>query len=390
MSELTYIDSQEQLILLCNKIKHAPWLAIDTEFQREKTYRSILALIQIATPDLVVIIDPLACDINPLLDVLHNTDILKVFHAARQDQEIFYDLRGTPLSPVFDTQIAAPLVGMPEQAGYGRLVEELLGVQLSKAHSRTNWLKRPLSNDQITYAADDVIYLAKLYPLLEKSLIEKDRLNWVKPAFADLCNPSLYSNPPELAWKRIRAAKRLKGASLSTLQAIAAWREKLAQDKNIPRGWLVKDDILIEISKMKPTSTTALSSIRGVTDKFIDKFGDIVIRLITAAIEENPAPLDPHKKPKKVSEKTEALADLLMAQVRLKAEKNGVNPTSITTRKELIQLIHGERDIALLLDWKKDMIGNDLLKTLAGDNNFEVINGELKIHPTKKKTSDKK
>jgi ribonuclease D len=381
MSEPTYIDSQEQLILLCDKIKHAPWLAIDTEFQREKTYRSILALIQIATPDLVVIIDPLACDINPLLDVLHNTDILKVFHAARQDQEIFYDLRGTPLSPVFDTQIAAPLVGLPEQAGYGRLVEELLGVQLSKAHSRTDWLKRPLSKDQITYAADDVIYLAKLYPLLEKSLIEKDRLNWVKPAFADLCNTSLYSNPPELAWKRIRAAKRLKGASLSTLQAIAAWREKLAQDKNIPRGWLVKDDILIEISKMKPTSTTAMSSIRGVTDKFIDKFGDIVIRLITAAIEESPTPLDPHKKPKKVSEKTEALADLLMAQVRLKAESNGVNPTSITTRKDLIQLIHGERDIALLSDWRKDMIGNELLKTLAGDNRFNVTDGELVIHP---------
>ena len=381
MSEPTYIDSQEQLILLCDKIKHAPWLAIDTEFQREKTYRSILALIQIATPDLVVIIDPLACDINPLLDVLHNTDILKVFHAARQDQEIFYDLRGTPLSPVFDTQIAAPLVGLPEQAGYGRLVEELLGVQLSKAHSRTDWLKRPLSKDQITYAADDVIYLAKLYPLLEKPLIEKDRLNWVKPAFADLCNTSLYSNPPELAWKRIRAAKRLKGASLSTLQAIAAWREKLAQDKNIPRGWLVKDDILIEISKMKPTSTTAMSSIRGVTDKFIDKFGDIVIRLITAAIEESPTPLDPHKKPKKVSEKTEALADLLMAQVRLKAESNGVNPTSITTRKDLIQLIHGERDIALLSDWRKDMIGNELLKTLAGDNRFNVTDGELVIHP---------
>ena len=124
-----------------------------------------------------------------------------------------------------------------------------------------------------------------------------------------------------------------------------------------------------------------MSSIRGVTDKFIDKFGDIVIRLITAAIEESPTPLDPHKKPKKVSEKTEALADLLMAQVRLKAESNGVNPTSITTRKDLIQLIHGERDIALLSDWRKDMIGNELLKTLAGDNRFNVTDGELVIHP---------
>ncbi|PCH83082.1 MAG: ribonuclease D [Piscirickettsiaceae bacterium] len=380
MSQLTYIDTQDQLVSFCNTIENAPWLAIDTEFQREKTYRSILALIQIATPDLVAIIDPLACDINPLLDVLYNKNILKVFHAARQDQEIFYDMRGEPLSPVFDTQIAAPLVGLPEQAGYGRLVDQLLGVQLSKAHSRTDWLKRPLSKDQITYAADDVIYLAKLYPLLEKQLIEKDRLNWVAPAFADLCKSSLYSNPPELAWKRIRAAKRLKGASLSALQSLAAWREKLAQEKNIPRGWLIKDDILIEISKLKPTTLDTLSSIRGVPDKFIDKFGNQVINLINDAIEEKPAPLAAEKRSKKVSEKTEALADILMAQVRLKAASAGVNPTSITTRKELIQLIQGERDIGLLTDWRKEMVGDDLLNTLNGNTVFSIVGNELVIN----------
>lgn len=379
MTQTRYIDTPEQLIEFCNDIKAVPWLAIDTEFQREKTYRSILALIQIATPDIVAIIDPLACDINPLLDVLYDTSILKIFHAARQDQEIFYDLRGTPLSPVFDTQIAAPILGHPEQAGYARLVDDILGVQLSKAHSRTDWLRRPLSEDQKTYAADDVIYLAKLYPLLEKQLIEKERLDWLAPAFADLCKSSLYSNPPELAWKRIRAGKRLKGASLSILQKTATWREALAQTKNIPRGWLIKDDILIEIAKLKPDSIKTLSSIRGVHDKFADKFGQTVVDIVNEAIEQKPTPQDKQKKTKKVSEQQEAIADLLMAQVRLKAADTGVNPTSLTTRKELLQLVQGERDIELLSDWRNEMVGKDLVATLEGSSSFNVQSGELII-----------
>mgnify|MGYP003627946762 FL=1 len=377
-----YIDTNEQLSEFCNTIKNEPWLAIDTEFQREKTYRSILALIQIATADIVAIIDPIACDIKPLLDILYNQNILKVFHAARQDQEIFYDLRGKPLAPVFDTQIAAPILGHPEQAGYARLVDDILGVQLSKAHSRTDWLRRPLSEEQITYAADDVIYLAKLYPLLENQLKEKDRLNWLAPAFADLCKPSLYSNPPELAWKRIRAAKRLKGGALSALQKLAEWREDLAQQKDIPRGWIIKDDILIEVAKLKPTNLHTLSSIRGISDKFTDKFGRAIIDIIANAIDKKPASTAAQQKPKKVTEKQEALADLLMAQVRLKAAAANVNATSLTNRKELLQLIHGQRDLELLSDWRNEMVGQDLLATLEGDNNFSVTSGELVISPS--------
>ncbi|MGB1648651.1 MAG: ribonuclease D [Cycloclasticus sp.] len=379
MTQPNYIDTQEQLIEFYSSIKKAPWLAIDTEFQREKTYRSILALIQIATPDTVAIIDPIACDINPLLDILYDKNILKIFHAARQDQEIFYDLRGEPLAPVFDTQIAAPILGYPEQAGYARLVNDVLGVQLTKAHSRTDWLRRPLSEEQITYAADDVIYLAKLYPLLENQLKEKKRLDWLTPAFTDLCKPSLYANPPELAWKRIRAAKRLKGASLSILQKTAEWREILAQQKNIPRGWLIKDDLLIELTKLKPTTIDSLSSIRGISDKFTEKFGLAIIEIIAAAIENKPVPKDIQKKPNKVSEKEEALADLLMAQVRLKAADANVNPSSLTSRKELIQLIQGQRDLELLTDWRNEMIGQDLMATLNGLHTFQVVSGELNI-----------
>ena len=381
MSQIQYIDTPEQLDTFCDSIKHVPWLAIDTEFQREKTYRSILALIQIATPDLVAIIDPLACDIKPLLDVLYDENILKIFHAARQDQEIFYDWCGKPLSPVFDTQVAAPILGLPEQAGYGRLVEAMLGVQLSKAHSRTDWIRRPLSQDQVTYAADDVIYLAKLYPLMQQQLIEKDRLEWLAPEFAKLCKASLYANPPALAWKRMRAAKRLKGASLSSLQKMAEWREALAQQKNIPRGWLVKDEILIEIAKLKPKDTQVLSSIRGISDKFIDKYGNTLINIISDASEQKPAVQEKVSKIK-VSEKEEAIADLLMAQVRLNAHQAGVNPTSIASRKELLQLIQGERDIPLLNDWRKDMVGTDLVNTLAGKTTFCIKAAALVIQPS--------
>ena len=378
MTQTQYINTSEQLTTFCASIQHAPWLAIDTEFQREKTYRSILALIQIATPEVVAIIDPLVCDIDPLLDVLYDEKILKIFHAARQDQEIFYDLRGKPLSPVFDTQLAAPILGHPEQAGY----EDILGVSLSKAHSRTDWIRRPLSEDQISYAADDVIYLAQLYPLLEKELLQKDRRNWLAGAFADLSKSSLYSNPPELAWKRIRAAKRLKGASLSILQTLAKWREALAQEKNIPRGWLIKDEMLIEIAKLKPKNIDVLSSIRGVSDKFIEKHGATVLTFITESISQTPNALDKPLKSKKVTEKEEALTDLLMAHVRLKAAINGVNPSTVATRKELLQLIRGERDIDLLNDWRKDLVGNDLVATLEGKNSFKVVSGELVLEPS--------
>ncbi len=382
MSQIQYIDTPEQLDTFCNSIKDVPWLAIDTEFQREKTYRSILALIQIATPDLVAIIDPLACDIKPLLDVLYDENILKIFHAARQDQEIFYDWCGKPLSPVFDTQVAAPILGLPEQAGYGRLVEAMLGVQLSKAHSRTDWIRRPLSQDQITYAADDVIYLAKLYPLMQEQLIEKDRLEWLAPEFAKLCKASLYANPPELAWKRMRSAKRLKGASLSSLQKMAEWREALAQQKNIPRGWLVKDEILVEVAKLKPKDTKVLSSIRGISDKFIGKYGEALISIIHEASEQKPVVQEKVSK-LKATEEDEAIIDLLMAQIRLKANQAKVNPSSIASRKELLQLVQGERDIPLLNDWRKEMVGIDLVNTLAGETNFCINGGKLVITNTK-------
>lgn len=380
MNDLQYIKTPESLEKFCQSIKAVPWLAIDTEFQREKTYYSKLALIQIATPDIVAIIDPLACDIDPLLDVLYDESIIKVFHAARQDQEIFYNLRGKPLSPVFDTQIAAPLLGHPEQAGYARLVDDILSVQLAKAHSRTDWIRRPLSEDQITYAADDVIYLVQIYLVLLKQLEQKQRLSWLAPQFNDLANAALYAAPPELAWKRIRATKRLKGSALSIVQALAEWREDYAKKRDIPRGWLIKDDILIELAKLKPQTIAALSDIRGINDKLSSKFGTVICELIQTAMTKKPTPAEKQSRIKKSGEHEEAIADLLMAHVRLNAEKSGMNPTSITNRKELLRLIQGERELDLLSDWRATLVGNELLKALEGKVSFKIENKQLTLN----------
>ncbi|ORU89626.1 MAG: ribonuclease D [Cycloclasticus sp. symbiont of Poecilosclerida sp. M] len=379
MDEPQYIDTSEALNVFCDSIKPSPWLAIDTEFRREKTYYSELALIQIATPEMVAIIDPLACDINPLLDVLYDENIIKVFHAARQDQEIFYDMRGAPLSPVFDTQIAAPILGHPEQAGYARLVDDILGVQLSKAHSRTDWIRRPLSQDQLHYAADDVIYLAKLYPILESQLKEKKRFNWIQPSFHKLSDAKLYANPPNLAWKRIRQTKRLKGTALSIVQHLAEWRETLAQQKNIPRGWLLKDDILVELAKLKPMSVKAIADIKGISEKFSTKYGGKIHQIIQHAIEQKPSAADKPKRSKKSSDRAEALADLLMAQVRLASSANGINPTSVTSRKELIELVYGDRELELLGGWRAELVGDALLETLKGNKRFYVTGDQLII-----------
>jgi ribonuclease D len=379
MNNLQYIDNPESLEEFCTSIMSVPWLAIDTEFQREKTYYSKLALIQIATPDLVAIIDPLSCDIELLLDVLYDENIIKIFHAARQDQEIFYNLRGKSLSPVFDTQVAAPLLGHPEQAGYARLVDDILGVQLAKAHSRTDWIRRPLSDDQIRYAADDVIYLVQIYLSLIEKLEQKQRLSWLIPQFNDLCNPDLYAAPPELAWKRIRAAKRLKGGTLSVVQSLAEWREDYAQKRNIPRGWLIKDDLLIEIAKLKPLDIAALSEIRGINDKLTNKFGAIICECVQSALAKKPSPNEKQNKSKKSGEREEAIADILMAHVRLSAEKSGMNPTSITNRKELLRLIQGERELDILSDWRAELVGNALLETLQGKHSFIIHNKQLQI-----------
>jgi len=375
-----YIDTPDALMELCEQLRDNPWLALDTEFLREKTYYPKLCLLQIATPELVACIDPLALeDLSPLLDVIYEEGITKVLHAARQDMEIFFHLRTAPPSPVFDTQIAALLLGFPDQIGYGNLVKGTLGIELEKLHSRTDWSRRPLSDEQLHYAAEDVFYLAQVYPYLVKKLSALGRLDWLSEDFTRLTQVELYSNDPEQAWHRVRGSNRLKGAGLSVLQALAEWRETVARNQNRPRGWLLRDDELVEIARHQPGTPAALAAIRGLHERFIDKHGARLLELVAEARARAPKPPSSTDIPVRLSPLQEALVDAMMAVVRVSGAENALNPAVLASRKQLEQLANGTPDNEVLHGWRGQLVGKRLQALLAGELGLYARNGAIEL-----------
>jgi ribonuclease D len=375
-----YIDTPAALGELCSQLRGNSWLALDTEFLREKTYYPKLCLLQVATPDVVACIDPLALeDLSLLLDVIYDDGITKVLHAARQDLEIFFHLRSALPSPVFDTQIAALLLGFPDQIGYGNLVREMLGVELEKLHSRTDWTRRPLADEQIRYAAEDVFYLAQVYRQLVEKLSELGRLDWLSEDFARLTQVGLYENAPGQAWLKVRGSNRLKGASLAVLQALAQWRETVARNQNRPRGWLLRDDELLEIARHLPGSPAALGAIRGLHERFIDKHGARVLELIAEARHHAPKPLSSTGLPVRLSPLQEALVDAMMAVVRMSGAENAINPAVLASRKQLEQLANGAQDSEVLHGWRGRLVGKRLQALLAGELGLYARNGTVEL-----------
>lgn len=380
LPDVRYIDTAGALLDVCAQLHGVPWLTLDTEFLREKTYYPKLCLLQVATPDLVACIDPLALeDLSPLLEVIYREDTIKVLHAARQDMEIFYHLRGALPAPVFDTQIAALLLGFPDQIGYGNLVKETLGVELDKLHSRTDWSRRPLSDAQIRYAAEDVFYLAQVYRHLVEKLTELGRLDWLSEDFERLTHVGLYDNDPAQAWLKVRGGNRLRGPALAVLQALAAWRETLARDQNRPRGWLLRDDDLVEIARHMPATSAALGAIRGLHERFIDKHGDRVIELVANARRQTPQPLPSTGRPLRLSQTQEALVDAMMAVVRVSAAENALNPAMLASRNQLEQFANGGPDSELLHGWRGQLVGKRLQALLAGELGLYAQNGTLEL-----------
>ena len=377
---IPFIDDQSGLNNLCAVLSQAPWFAIDTEFLREKTYYPKLCLVQVATPDHVACIDPLALDdMTPLLDVIFDSGITKVMHAARQDMEIFYHLRGTVPAPVFDTQIAALLLGLPDQVGYGGLVQELLGVKLHKLHSRTDWSQRPLDEAQLHYAADDVIYLAQAYQLMLDNLGESGRLDWLADDFQALSDPALYAAHPENAWLRVKGANKLSGAALATLQALAAWREDRAQTLDRPRGWVLRDDVLLDIARHRPDSPASLGKIRGLNDHTVRKHGDELLALVAQAAGTTPAPFPRRKLRQRLTPAQDAAVDVMQAVVRLVGEENRINPAVLANRNQLEQLLLGNTDVPVLQGWRRQLAGERLQGFLNGQLNVRMSGGELSI-----------
>lgn len=377
-----FIDSADKLAAFCKELANAQVIAVDTEFIREKSYYSRLCLIQVASPELIACIDPIGIDnIDPLLDILYDTSKVKVMHAARQDLEIFYYLRGSIPCPVFDTQIAATIIGSGDQVGYSKLVEELLGVQLQKGYARTDWSKRPLSSEQLQYAADDVRYLIKLYPDITQKLTQLQRNDWLTEDFQALCKPTLYEIDPETIWQRVSGQQRLKGNKLAILQQLAKWREELAQRVDRPRKWVLADDLLIALTQQAPDTAAQFQSLRGIPPRIMEKHQDELLALIAQA-KQLPADKWPQgKQIIRLNPQQEALADSLMSLLRLRCAQHNIAPTVLATRKEIDKMATGERDIPLLRGWRAQVAGDDLLALLEGKVALKVSDGQLTEQP---------
>ena len=368
-----YIDTAEALQELCKTLAESDWLCLDTEFIREKTYYPRLCLVQVATADVVACIDPLVIeDLSPLSTLLHDAGITKVMHAASQDMEIFYYLNGRLPAPIFDTQVAAALMGLGDQVGYGRLVEDMLQVSLDKSHSRTDWSQRPLHDEQIRYAADDVRYLRDIYHQQRQWLIEHDRLEWLDADFESLCNPERYRPAPDQAWLRVKGFQRLKPEQLMVLKELAGWREQKAMDSDRPKRWVLKDEVLLDLARRMPQKLEDLSRIRGLEAGQIRNSGDVILQHIRQA-RQIPREEWP-KLPKRTSlnPNQDTMADLLMASLRLSGIEASISAQAIASRKEVEQLVAGERDLNLLQGWRLELAGRAMLDILEGRSTLIV------------------
>lgn len=385
MTNIQYINTPEQLAKLCEQIKKESWLALDTEFLREKTYYPKFCLLQLATPEWVACVDPIALpSLDMLFDVLYSPSITKVFHSCRQDLEIFYQLTGKIPEPLFDTQIAAPLLGFQENPGYAMLVSSLLNVNLNKAHTRADWSKRPLINAEIQYAADDVIYLCKIYQMMLQKLAELGRTDWLERDFAELANLDFYEVKPEKAWLKIKGKNKLTGRQLSIVQTLAEWREKTAQSEDRPKSWLLRDEMLFDLAKLQPETVSELANVRGINERVVNRHGAELCQLISDAKNRAPLPLNEKGRPAKKNQQQEAILDILTALVRIRAEENSLNPIILATRKDLeVLLFNDDDECSLLHGWRFKMAGRELLGLLKGELLLGIESDRLAITENK-------
>ncbi len=373
-----YIAQPQALTDFCARLRSSSWIALDTEFIREKTYYPQLCLIQVATDELLACIDPLALtDLGPLLEVLYDPAITKVLHAVHQDLEIFFYLRGAVPSPVFDTQLAATLLGQGEQVSYAALVKALLDVELDKSQTRTDWSRRPLDTAQLDYAADDVRYLCEVYRQQYAELTSRQRLDWLAEDFKALCDPGHYALQPEQLWRRVKGHQQLRGVQLAVLRALSSWREEQAMTANRPRRWIVGDEVLLELARQLPKDLERLQRIRGLEPNLLRRHGRTLLNLIARACTE-PAEQWPHLPSlRRLRQTQEALVDTLSAVVRLRGDQQGVSPQTLASRHDLERLLTGDTEVPLLHGWRAVLVGHELQALLRGELRLEVHAGEL-------------
>lgn len=375
------ITNQKELDSFCSSLKNAKFIAVDTEFLREKTYYPKLCLIQLSDPKgHAAAIDPLAqgLDLKPVLDLLFDKKILKVFHAARQDLEIFYQMTGQIPHPIFDSQIAAMVCGYGDSIGYDNLVRQLTGGQIDKSSQFTNWSLRPLSEKQVTYALGDVTHLVEVYEALAKELAKTGRTEWVFQEEEILNDPATYDNNPFESWKRIKV-RGPKPKTLQILKHLAAWRELKAQNKNIPKSWVFKDETLVDMAHQAPTSIEQLKKIRGVSEDAANgNTGKSLIEEIKKAIDSDPKTWPQVEKLKILPIQAAATVDILKMLLKIESVQHGVASKLIADTEDLELLAMEEHpDIPALKGWRLEVFGQDALALKAGKLSIGLKDGKI-------------
>jgi ribonuclease D len=389
----TLITDSKSLAELCSRLARSPFVAVDTEFMRENSYWPDLCLIQIADEHEAAAIDPKAdgMDMGPLLDLLvNNEDVLKVFHAGGQDIEIVHNLTGKTPHPMFDTQIAAMALGQGDQVGYSNLVDSWLGITLDKGARFTDWSRRPLDQRQIDYAIGDVTHLVKIFPRMLAKLRKTGRGDWLDQEMERIADPSNYVTIPEQAWLRIKVPSR-KPEVLGRLKALAAWREREAQNKNLPRGRIAKDETLADIAAHPPRVQSDLAKVRGLSGSWAGN--DIGGRMVAALAAS--APLPPEEMPVRedrtpgLGKEGTLVADLLKLLLKIRARESSVAPRLLARTEELEMLAAGRRDgLAILEGWRFEQFGSDALALVEGRLAFAVRGGKLTMTMTLADTED--
>lgn len=381
---MTPISTTPELASLCRDLSSADFIAVDTEFMREQTYYPKLCLIQVASPDAAATIDPLArdLDLKPLWELMAQPGQVKVFHAARQDLEIFHIESGFIPAPVFDTQVAAMVCGFGDQISYVNLVRAVTGEQLDKSSRFTNWSKRPLTDKQLHYALGDVTHLRDVYHHLRDELQKSGRASWLDEEMAVLTNTSTYEQHPEEAWQRLKSKVKNR-RSMAVLMSLAAWRERAAQKQDVPRQRILRDDALYDIANQSPRSTEDLASLRSLGEGF-SRSGRA--KEIIAAVDEGlvrniqDVPTLRHGQP--LSAEATATLELLKVLLKSAAARHGVAPRLIADASELEQLArHENPHVPALQGWRRDLFGADALSLKRGELALTLKDGDVTVIP---------
>jgi ribonuclease D len=363
MPDAIWIDRDEQLPALARELAAQPAIGVDTEFLRERTFFPRLCLLQLSAGGRIWCVDTIKVRLDALVPVLTAPASQKIIHAARQDLEAFYLTTKRVLSPVFDTQIAAGCIGLKPQIGYAELANVLLGITLAKGQTRTDWSQRPLSAEQLEYAADDVKHLDAIAAILSGKLRELGREHWVQEDCGALEHTDLYEPDPSQAWQRLRGLQQLSPRPRARAKAVAVWREQAARERDLPRSWILPDAAIFELAQADPASVGALKSLRSLPANFNEGFAIALLECLRAAADSEPADQAASQDLRPTAEQKE-LAQRLAALVDARAAALGVSAEILAPRGELRALAMGKRDSHVETGWRRAEIGAALREAL--------------------------